>query len=62
MRLFLVNETVLSEQNETQVFDMVKSPDFPSQNMEEKSVSDGELHAVYPGKFFQRLKIILLLI
>ena len=56
MRLFLVNETVLSEQNETQVFDMVKSPDFPSQNMEEKSVSDGELHAVYSGKCIKDLK------
>ena len=30
-------------QNDPQVFDMVKSPDPPSKNMEEESVSRGEL-------------------
>ena len=33
-------------QNDTQVFDMVKSPDPPSKNMEEESVSSGELQSI----------------
>ena len=31
-------------QNEPQVFDIANSPNFPPQNMEEKSVSNGEFN------------------
>ena len=37
-------------QNDTQVFDMVKSPDPPSKNMEEESVSRGELLSIPENK------------
>ena len=33
-------------QNDTQVFDMVKSPDPPSKNMEEEYVSRGKLQSI----------------
>ena len=33
-------------QNDPQVFDMVKSPDPPSKNMEEESLSRGELQSI----------------
>ena len=38
-------------QNDPQVFDMVKSPDPPSKNMEEESVSSGELQSI--PEYFQ---------
>ena len=33
-------------QNDPQVFDMVKSPELPSKNMEEESMSCGELQSI----------------
>ena len=38
-------------QNDPQIFDMVKSPDPPSKNMEEESVSSGELQSI--PEYFQ---------